>query len=613
MDAATNVTEQAPIEKPLALMNFSKRVMLKNVVAQSDGGISLVGQRLVIGGWVKSSRELKKEPLQPPVVIDNVVEPKVVSCAEVLQSRIPFFKSIIKVFGGGDHHIRNKLTAVVKQPQLYTSILQINDGSCIPNLQVLVDSTLVPPSQVMPSGVCILIEGILQQQSVQGKQVIELKAEEILHLGTVDQDKYPLSKKRVPLDMLRDNSAHFRPRTKTVASVMRIRNSLSQSTHTFFQNHGFVEVQVPIITTTDTEGSSKKFQVTTLLETGHRIDKKPRDSLRNLMDAVEEKSKKVEELKRNESNKEAFHAARQDLQQTTELASQFERTRKRRSTEMIIEVPKLNFSEDYFSHKTFLTVSGRLHLESYACALGNVYSFGPRFQAEKTDSTKSMPEMWMVELEMAFSHIEDAIECADTLLKFMCTSVLNNCAEDIMFLSKRVDKTLVDRLQKMTMNSSEKISYTQAVDILKKVTQKKFHVQVKWGNPLTEEHESYLADIEFKRPVVIYNHPKEIRPFYARLNNDGKTVASFDVVVPKVGTLIKGSQNEERLATLNGRMEELGLRGNEYEWCKDLRRHGTVKHSGFSLVFDRLVLYATGLNDVRDAVPFPRSCGKAFN
>ncbi|KAI5679903.1 hypothetical protein M9H77_01130 [Catharanthus roseus] len=612
--------KNAQNEMPLTLFKFSKRVLLKEIVGRSDGGLGLVGQRVVIGGWVKSSREIKKEvPVQPPPLEpSDAVGPKDLSCVEVLQSRIPFFRSIIRVLGGGEHRIREKLDAVLnKPPQPSIALLQISDGSCVPSLQVNVESAIAPPIQIMPTGTCIMAEGIMELPSIKGKNVIELKVEKLLHVGAVDQERYPLSKKRLPLEMLRDCS-HFRPRTTTVASVTRIHSVLTQGTHKFFQDHGFLYVQVPIITCTDSEGSSKKFQVTTLFNKEASERKLSEDhvegvSLEAVKASIKEKSKQVEELKRSESNKEALAAAVQDLKKTNELVAQLEAKEKAKSRSSVKASEKVNFSEDFFSRKAYLTVSGHLHLESYACSLGNVYTLGPRFQAERSESKKSLAEMWMVEVEMAFSQLEDAMDCGAEFLKFTCNWILSNCLEDLKFVTKRIDKTVLDRLQSIFSSSFERISYAEAVEILKQATGKKFDARVEYGVPLAEEHESYLADEMYKRPVIIYNHPKELKPFYVRLNDDGKTVASFDVVVPKVGVLIRGSQKEERLNILVTRMKELGLAKQEYEWYLDLRRHGSAKHSGFSLSLDTLVLFATGLNDVKDVVPFPRSYRKANN
>ncbi|KAH9706311.1 Asparagine--tRNA ligase cytoplasmic 2 [Citrus sinensis] len=541
---------------------YSNRVLLKTILESGDGGLGLLNERVVIGGWVKTSKEVKKEPMPPPPADDAAAT-------------------------------SSKEKEKEKEKDVSFS-----------------------PSKIRPIGTCLMVEGVLKQPSVQGKHAVELKVEKILHIGTVDHDKYPLSRKRLPMDMLRD-SAHFRPRTTTVASVMRIRSSLTHATHTFFQNHGFLYVQVPVITTTDSEGFSEKFQVTTLFDKREKEGPKTAKDIEGvnldiLKASIKEKSNKVEELKRSESNREALIAAVQDLRKTNELVSHLE------SRDKLLQAPsvktdKVNFSEDFFSRQTYLTVSGRLHLESYACALGNVYSFGPRFRAEKKESSKHAAEMLMVETEIAFSQLEDAVKCADDYFKFLCKWILEDCSKDLEFVSKRIDMTCIDRLQSVISSSFEKITYTEAVKALEKVTEKIFETKLEWGVALTAEHLSYLADEIYKRPVIVYNYPKAVKPFYVRLNDDGHTVAAFDMVVPKGGTVITGSQNEERIDMLNTRIKELGLPREQYEWYLDLRRHGTVKHSGFSFGFDLMVLFTTGLTDVRDAIPFPRSLGKAYN
>ncbi|XP_033514220.1 asparagine--tRNA ligase, cytoplasmic 2 isoform X3 [Nicotiana tomentosiformis] len=587
-------SEQAPVEMPATFSKYTKRVMLKIILGRDDGGVGLIGQRIVIGGWVKSSMEIRKQPVTPPPAAPAP-----------------------QVFGAGEYRVREKLDAVIrKAPQPSISILQVSDGSCVPSLQVLVNSALANPCQVMPTGTCVLIEGILQQPSVQGKHYVELQAEKILHLGLVDESKYPLSKKRLPLESLRDCS-HFRPRTTTVASVMRIHNSLTWATHAFFQDHGFLHVQVPIITSTDSEGFSEKFLVTTLLSKGKKDDQiSPTEnagvSVEAIRASIKEKTKKVEELSRTNSNKEALLAAQQDLKKTNELVSQLEARQKAKSG-VTIETRKFDFSKDFFTRQTYLTVSGRLHLESQACALGNVYSFGPRFKAEKLESKKSLAETWMVDVEMAFSELEDAMDCANDFLKFVCKRILEGCVEDLQFVLKRIDKSVMERLQFTISSSFERISYAKAIEILRQVAGKKFQSKIELGVSLTEEHESYLVDEIYKKPVIVYNHPKELKPFYVRLNDDGKTVATFDVILPKVGALIRGSQSEERFNVLSSRMKELGLQKQQYEWYLDLCRHGSAKTSGFSLMLEPLVLYATGLNDVKDVVPFARSFGRANN
>ncbi|KAJ7950565.1 Asparagine-tRNA ligase [Quillaja saponaria] len=601
---------------------YSNRVILKTLMESSDGGLGLVGQRIVIGGWVRSSKEVRKEPVPPPPPIDNGIDKtrsKEVSCVEIIQSRIPLLRSIIKVLGGSGYTVREKFESVAPKPRpppRSTVYLLVTDGSCVASLQVLVDSSIVPPSQLLPTGTCILVEGVLRQPPGQGKHVVELKAEKVLHIGMVDRDTYPLSKKRLPLDLLRDYS-QFRPRTTTVASIMRIRSALSFATHSFFEEHQFLHIQVPTITATDCEGSSNMFQISTF---AGKTDKKEQStidategvSLEAIKGALKEKRNLVENLKRSESNKEALVAALQDLRKTNELASQLE-VREKIKSETSVKTDTVNMSEDFFSNQMYLTVSGRLHLESYASALGNVYAFGPRFQAEKTETAKHAAEMWMVEIEMAFSQLEDAVNCASDYFKHLCKWVLENCPQDMSFVAKRIDSNCIDRLKSMTLCSFEKLSYTEAINCLKQVAENTFETNLEWGVALTAEHLSYLADDIYKKPVIIYNYPIEVKPFYVRLNDDGKTVAAFDIVVPRVGTLVSGSQNEERLDMITARTKELHFPTEQYEWYLDLRRHGTVKHSGFTLRFDLMALFITGLTNVRDVIPFPRSYGKANN
>ncbi|MBA0704798.1 hypothetical protein Golax_017033 [Gossypium laxum] len=612
---------------------YSNRVTLKTILESSDGEMVLVGETVVVGGWVKCYKEVKKHRASDT---DHASPGRQgLTCLGILKSRIPRFRTIIRILCGpaSSPAAREELEPLVPEPTLpSTFFLQINDGSCTSCLQVVIDSAIAPVSagQILPTGTCILAQGVLEELSANEKQIIQLKAEKILHVGTVEQDKYPLSTERLPLDSLREYP-HIRPRTTMVSSVTRIRSTLEFATHTFFQKYGFLHVQVPIITTTDTEGFSEKFHVTTLLGKTSK-EKEPVGvsdadvvSLETAKAAVKEKSAVVEQLKRSGNNKESLIVAVQDLQKTNELARLIEEREKSKPV-TAVKPDLLNFNDDFFGRPSYLTVSGRLHLESYACDIGNVYSFGPRFQADKTVSSKHVAEMWTVEVEMAFSELGDAMECAEDYFKFLCKWILDNCPEDMKFVSKTIDNTITHRLEYMTTSSYDKISYGEAVEILRKVPDKAFETQLQWGVPLTAEHLSYLADDHYKRPVIIYDYPKAVKPFYVHLNEDGKTVAAFELVVPKVslnfikrepklyvqiGTVITGSQNEESFNVLNTRITEFDLSIDQYEWYLDLRRHGSVKHSGFSLRFDLMVLLTTGLIDVRDVIPFPRSHGKA--
>ncbi|CAH9074579.1 unnamed protein product [Cuscuta europaea] len=561
---------------------YTNRVFLKTIFERGD-----VGQRVVIGGWVRSSEERKKEDDLHPVA-----ESEGVSCVEVLLSSFPLIWSIIKVFRGeGQSRIReNPNPDGVKLPPPSFTILKVSDGSSVKILRVVVDSELAIPSQIMPTGTCILAEGILQQPTSTGKHALELKVDKVLHLGTVDHINYPLSKKPLSLTLLRDWS-HFRTRTRTVASVMRIRDAITQAFHTFFQDNDFLYVHMPTITNTSTSGSSKEFIVTTQPLTNNNSHD---SGLEGLKAAFKEKSKVVEELEKSENNKETLVAEKQKLEMIKDFISRAKAMKKSSFRRSRLKGDKIS-----------LTGSGRLHLESQACALGKAYTSGPRFEVQKSELKKSLPEMLIVETEMAFSKLVDAMNCADDLLKFICKSVLENSTQDVKFLSKRLDKSIKERLKFMTSCSLERISYSDAVKVLQQATENKFGKAIEWGVPLNDEHTSYLVDEIYKRPIIIYDHPKKLKPFNVRLNDDAETVAAFDIVLPKVGTVISGSQSEERLKTLSSRIEEVGLPKQQYEWYLDLRRYGTVEHSGFSLMFDSLVLFATGINNIIDVVPFP--------
>ncbi|KAL0744190.1 hypothetical protein Bca4012_085703 [Brassica carinata] len=620
-------THQDDVVSPnsIPFSKYSNRVELKTLL---DGGSSLIGKRVVIGGWVKSSRAVKKDSLSPPPPPEVFVPPPSsggsqasptpsVSCTEIINSRMNIFRKLFDVLSGGgktypifDKHelAGGKSTS----PPEYILHFQISDGSSVSTLQVIVDSVLssVPATQLMALGTCIVAEGVLREPlSGSAKHVIELEAERLLHVGTVDPDKYPLSKKQLPLHMLRDSS-HFRPRTTTVGSVTRVHSALTLASHTFLQNNGFQYVQVPVITTT---GVGEMFRVTTLLddkEEKKHVNEKDGFSVDSVKTAVKEKTRLIDHLKRSDSNGEAVVAGAQDLKKTSDL----EMKQKPMAALTLIKAKEVDFSKDFFGCEAYLTISGRFHLESYASALGKVYTFGPRFIADKIDDTRHLAEMWNVETEIAFSELDDAMDCADEFFKFLCKYLLENRHEDMKFISKRVDKTITTRLEATASSSILRFSYTEAISVLQKAATRKFETKPNWGVALTEEHLSYLTDEIYKGSVIIHSYPKEVKPFYTRLNDDKKTVTAFDLVVPKVGVVITGSQNEERFDILDARISEYGLKTKEkYEWYLDLRRHGTVTHSGISLRMEHMLLFATGLPDIKDAVPFPRSWGKANN
>ncbi|KAJ8634380.1 hypothetical protein MRB53_027716 [Persea americana] len=614
------MASQQVSEHPLQLSSYSKRVLLKTILDRPDGGLGLTGERVVIGGWVKSSKQKGRDSgaQQSPPSCSASEEPSAaiqgedVTCSEVIEARIsPCLRSLVRIFIGGRRPSDARAPAK-KAPSV--AYLLLNDGSSVSSIRVVVKSSVAPISQVTSAGTSILAEGVLKEPSSTRKRVIELEVENILHIGTVDLTKYPLTKPRLPMDFLR-NYSHLRPRTTTVASVTRIRNALAYATHTFCQNHGFLYVNMPVITSTDSMGNGETFQVTTLFSEDEKIEEP------NLMNdhgainlevvktAIKEKRNRVQELQRTDSNKEALLAALLDLQKTNELALQMEEQEKAKPGTSF-KVGKVDFSEDYFSRQAYLSVSAQLHIESYACALGSVYAFGPTFRTKDSHSSRHLAESWMVELEIAFAELEDAMNCVEDYVKFLCKWILENCSNDMKLLAKRIDKTSMDRLQSVASSTFERLTYTKAVELLKEVADKIFETKVYWGINLTEEHERYLAEEVFKKPVIIYDYPKEVKPFYVRVNDDGKTVSAMDLVLPQVGAVIRGSQKEERIDVLSTRIQECGLRQEMYDWYLDLRRHGNVKHTGFSLGFEQMVMLATGLVDIRDAIPFPRSHGK---
>ncbi|XP_027337050.1 asparagine--tRNA ligase, cytoplasmic 2-like [Abrus precatorius] len=606
-------TQEYYTPSPVTPLNYSNRVQVKTLLHKPQ---NVVGQRVVVGGWVKFAREVD---MSSSPSVDGTRRNKDMSLVEILQSQIPLIGNILEIIGGSSCCHRKKREpsgpSKVVPPKPSTALLLLSDGSCVGNLKVVVDSSVATPRQLLATGTCILVEGQLQRPSSEEKHAIELKVDKVLHIGTVDFDKYPLSKKEIPPEMLRE-CPQFRPRTTTVATVMRVRSALSFAIHSFFHKHEFIEVQIPTITTADCEGFSNMFQVTTLNQKAEKqnlntIYESEGVNLEVLKAAAKEKSNLVEQLKRSESNREALAAAVQDLRKTNELASQLE-AREKKKLGAYLKDDKVDSSKDFFHSQTYLTVSGRLHLESCACALGNIYSFGPRFQADKTDSPKLAAEMWVVEVEMAFSQLKDSMNCANDLFKYLCKWVLENCSEDMNFVSERINKDCINRLQQIISGSPKTMSYNEAIDLSSQAEDKKFEPSFESGVVLTSEHLSYLADSIYKKPIMIYNYPKEAKPFYVRQNDDG-TVDAFDLIVPKVGTIISGSQNEERLNLISSRINDLGLPREKYEWYLDLRQNGTVKHSGFSLRFDLMVLFATGLLNVRDVIPFPRSYGKPNN
>ncbi|NGX31573.1 MAG: Asparagine--tRNA ligase [Chlamydiae bacterium] len=405
------------------------------------------------------------------------------------------------------------------------AFVELNDGSQLKNLQIVIDATLPNYEDLILSlsvGAAIEAQGMLVENP--NKKGIEMQATSITILGTCPKDTYPLQKKRHSFEFLRE-IAHLRPRSNTFGAVFRIRNALSFATHEFFQKRGFLYINTPIITASDAEGTGEIFSVSTK-------DDKP-----------------------------------------------------------------------FFGKPTFLTVSGQLNAEAFACALSDVYTFGPTFRAEYSTTTRHVAEFWMIEPEMAFADLEVNQNVAEKYLHAMIETILNTCQEDLEFLDRFVENGLIHRLEE-AQKPFERITYTKAIELLNKSGQN-FEFPTTWGCDLQTEHEKYLCEL-FKRPVIVTDYPKEIKAFYMRENDDGKTVGAMDILVPKIGELVGGSQREERLDILTQKIQALNLDLEEYQWYLDLRRFGSCEHSGFGVGFGRLVQFITGMENIRDTIPFPR-------
>jgi len=426
------------------------------------------------------------------------------------------------------------------------SFLEINDGSCFGNVQVIVEAAL-PNYETevkhLTAGCSVTIAGEVRKSPAQG-QATEVVAKSVVVQGTADAKTYPLQKKGHSFEFLR-TIGHLRPRTNTFGAVMRVRNQISRSVHDFFQEQGFLWVHTPIITASDCEGAGQMFRVTTI---------------------------------------DPAQPPRKD--------------------------GAVDYTQDFFGKSTYLTVSGQLEGEVFACALGKIYTFGPTFRAENSNTTRHLAEFWMVEPEMAFYELTDNMNLAEAFLKRIFRDVLARCAEDMEFFRERIDKTVITTLEGIINSEFVRLPYTEAVDILEKSGQS-FEFPVSWGKDLQAEHERYLAEVKFQRPVILYNYPASLKPFYMRLNDDGKTVRAMDVLVPRVGEIIGGSQREDRLDVLEQRMKAQGLDPAGYWWYLDLRRYGTVPHAGFGLGLERTVQFVTGMTNIRDVIAFPRTPGSA--
>ena len=422
--------------------------------------------------------------------------------------------------------------------------IELNDGSCFRNLQVVMDANSLSNYKEIAAqnvGAALIVRGTVVL-TPEAKQPLEVKATEIEIEGASSPD-YPLQKKRHSVEYLR-TIQHLRPRTNLFSAAFRVRSAAAYAVHEFFQSRGFVYVNTPIITGSDCEGAGEMFQVTTL-----DLENPPRT-----------------------------------------------------------EDGRIDYSKDFFGKKTSLTVSGQLNAENFAMAFGDVYTFGPTFRAENSNTARHAAEFWMIEPEMAFAELEDIMELGEGLTRHVVDHALTRCESDLKLFDNFVDKGLIDRLKGMLAQPFARVSYREAIHILED-SGKEFTFPVAFGVDLQTEHERFLAEEHFRRPVIVYDYPKEIKAFYMRGNDDGETVAAMDVLVPRIGELIGGSQREERLDKLLVRIAEMGQKPEDYWWYLDLRRFGSVPHAGFGMGFERLLMMLTGITNIRDVIPFPRTPG----
>lgn len=426
------------------------------------------------------------------------------------------------------------------------SFLEMNDGSCLANLQVIASSDLKNYADTvtrLQTGCSLLVKGTLKKSPAKGQEV-ELHAEQIEVYGWTDPELYPLQKKRHSFEFLR-SIAHLRPRTNSLGAIARIRSSATFGIHKFFQEQGFIHVHTPVITTSDCEGAGEMFRV--VAPSGAAPE----------------------------------------------------------------NADKCSFRDDFFGRPANLTVSGQLQAEVYALALGRVYTFGPTFRAEDSNTSRHLAEFWMVEPEIAFCDLRESMDLAESLLKYLIRDIIAHNEQDLDLFAKFIDKGLYNKLETVHKTEFERITYTEALSILEK-SKKPFEYPVEWGIDLQAEHEKYICEEVFSRPVFVIDYPKEIKPFYMRLNADNNTVAAMDLLVPGIGEIIGGSQREERHDILLTRMTEQGLNLDDYQWYLDLRKFGTAPHSGFGLGFERFLQFVTSMHNIRDVIPFPRTPGSAL-
>ena len=422
------------------------------------------------------------------------------------------------------------------------AFIALNDGSCVANMQVVVDLAKFDEELLrkVTTGACLRVDGRLVASCGAG-QGVEVQAEKIEIYGTADPETYPLQKKGHSLEFLRD-IAYLRHRTNTFGAIFRIRHAMAYAIHKYFNDKGFYYLHTPLITASDCEGAGAMFQVTTL-------------DLNN-------------------------------LPKTEEGA--------------------VDYSQDFFGRPCSLTVSGQLEGELGALSLGQIYTFGPTFRAENSNTPRHLSEFWMIEPEMAFYELEDNMELAEDFLKYLIRYALENCREDLEFMNKMWDNGLIERLNFVLNHEFKRLDYTEGVEILK-ASGRKFEFPCDWGCDLQSEHERYLVEEHFKRPVILINYPKQIKAFYMKQNEDGKTVRAMDVLFPKIGEIIGGSEREADYEKLSARVHELGMNEKELWWYLDTRRWGSAPHSGFGLGFERLLLFVTGMGNIRDVIPFPRT------
>lgn len=425
------------------------------------------------------------------------------------------------------------------------AFIALNDGSTIRNIQVVVDKSMFGDTLLsrITTGACIGVGGNLVE-SVGGGQAVEIDAKDIVIYGDCDPVRYPLQKKDTSLEYLR-SVAHMRPRTNTFGAILRIRSQMAYAIHEYFHGKGFVYLNTPLITESDAEGAGQMFQVTTL----------------DLLNVPRNKKGGVD------------------------------------------------YSKDFFGKQTSLTVSGQLEGELGATAVGEIYTFGPTFRAENSNTPRHLAEFWMVEPEMAFYDINDNMDLAEDFIKYLVRCALERCADDVQFLCDRYDDGLVDRLKGVADTEFVRLEYTAGIKILEQAVAdgEKFEYPVYWGADLQSEHERFLVERHFRKPVIMTGYPKDIKAFYMKQDEDGRTVRAMDVLFPKIGEIIGGSERESDLGKLETRIDELGMKRTNLEWYLDTRRFGSCPHSGFGLGFERLLLFVTGMSNIRDVIPFPRT------